>query len=116
MTKEENRKQRRIPLNIRAKMHKIASKEIIEAELVDISNHGASFKVTVPLNANDRIMISIVIDKNGKLVESEEVPASVRWVEGSAKEFLAGAKFDIMVCDKSLPIFNQCLEFLETCE
>jgi hypothetical protein len=113
---EDTRQQRRIPLSTRAHVQKFGAVEKTEAELVDLSNYGASFKVSLPLKANDRIKISIsVIDKD-ETVESEEIAASVRWVEHLAKEYLAGVKFDIKISDKGFPVFNHCLEFLKTHE
>lgn len=113
---EDTRRQRRIPVRAQANVHKIGSAIKINAELLDISNYGASFKTTVPFRANDRIEISISINEDGKVVESEEVAAGVRWVERSAREVQAGVKFDIMISDKGFPLFNQCLEFLKTHE
>jgi len=113
---ESTRRQRRIPIRAQAKVHKIGSSLKINAELLDVSNYGASFKTTVPFRANDRIEISIAINTEGKVVESEEVTASIRWVERSARENQAGVKFDIMISGKGFPLFNQCLEFLKTHE
>ena len=113
---EDTRRQRRMPISAEAKVHKIGSAAEINAQLLDISNYGASFKTMVPFRANDRIKISITINEEGKVVESEEVDASVRWVQRSAREILAGVKFDIMISEKGFPFFNQCLEFLKTHE
>lgn len=118
MKREDTRQQRRIPLSADAEAYvqKFGTTQKIKAELVDLSNFGASFKASVPLKANDRIKISVSLNENGKVVVSEEVAASVRWVERSARENVAGAKFDIKISDKVFPIFNQCLEFLKTHE
>jgi hypothetical protein len=97
-------------------VQKIATAERCKAELIDLSNYGASFKVSIPLKANDRVKVSISIDEGGEVVESEEVAASVRWMERSAREITVGVQFDIMITDKGFPLFNQCLEYLKTHE
>ncbi len=114
--REYTRRQRRIPISGLAKVLKIGSKATIDTELMDISNFGARFKTKVPFRANERIMLSIVLDEGGKIVGSEEVVASVRWMESSAKENSAGAQFDIKISDKGFPLFNQRLEYLKTHE
>ncbi len=114
LRKEDTRQQRRIPISAQASVQKFGAPGKIKAELVDLSNFGASFKVSVPLKANDRIKITISVIDKGESVESEEIAASVRWVERSARENLAGAKFDIKISDRGFPIFNHCLEFLKT--
>ncbi|MEE9543936.1 MAG: PilZ domain-containing protein [Thermodesulfobacteriota bacterium] len=111
---EENRRQRRIPISAEAMVHKIGTTGKVNVALFDISNYGASFKTTVPFRANDRIEISISVSEDGKVVDSEDVDASIRWVERSAREVQAGVKFDIMISEKGFPLFNQCLEFLKT--
>ena len=115
-TMRQRRRQRRIPLSGLAKVLKIGSKAAVDAELMDISNYGARFKTTFPFRANDRIMLSIVLDQEGEIVASEEVVASVRWMENSSKEKSAGAQFDIKISDKGFPRFNQRLEYLKTHE
>lgn len=114
MRQEETRQQRRIPISAEASVQKFGAAQKMRAELIDLSNYGASFKVSVPLKANDRIKITISVLNDGEVVESEEVVASVRWVERTARENVAGAKFDIKITDRVFPIFNHCLEFLKT--
>jgi hypothetical protein len=111
---EETRRQRRIPLSAEAKVIKLSSGDRIEAELVNISNYGASLKTTVPLQTNERVKVSMTLNKRDLLVHSEEVPGTVRYVENRKGNNLAGIKFDIKINDKGYPIFNQCLEYLKT--
>ncbi len=113
---DDTRQQRRIPLHAKARVYKIGSQEKPEAELLDVSNYGASFKVSIPLKPKDRIMLSISINHDDEVMESEEVAASVRWVERASKDYLVGAKLDIKISDKGFPLFNRCLEYLKTHE
>jgi hypothetical protein len=113
---EEIRRQRRIPLSAQAKVIKLSSGDRIEAELVDISNYGASLKTTVPLKTNERIKVSMTLKKQYQVVHSEEVPGTVRYVERTKGNYLAGIKFNTKIHDTGFPIFNQCLEYLKTRE
>jgi hypothetical protein len=113
---EDTRRQRRIPLSAGAKVIKLSSGDRIEAELVNISNYGASLKTTFPLKTNERIKVSITLNKQYQVVHSEEVPGTVRYVERTKGIYLAGKKFNIKINDTGFPIFNQCLEYLKTYE
>ena len=112
----EIRLQRRIPLSAKAKVIKLSNGDRNEAELVNISNYGASLKTTVPLKTNERIKVSMTLKKQYQVVHSEEVPSTVRYVERTNGNYLAGIKFDIKINDTGFPIFNQCLEYLKTHE
>ena len=111
---EETRRQRRIPFSGQAKVLKIGSNTKIDAELMDISNYGARFKTKALFRTKDRIMISIPLIEDGEIIESEEVLASVRWMQHSSKVNSAGAQFDIKISDKGFPLFNRRLEILKT--
>jgi hypothetical protein len=113
---ENTRRQRRIPLSAEAKVIKISSGDIIEAELLNISNYGASLKTTVPLKNNERIKVSITLNMQDQMVHSEEAPGAVRSVEHKMEFYLAGIMFNIKINDTGFPIFNQCLEYLKTHE
>ncbi len=110
---DDTRQQRRIPLEARAVVYKIGSQEKPDAVLLDVSNFGASFKTSVILKPKDRVMLSISINENDSIVTSEEVAASVRWVERAGKDYLAGVKLDIKISDAGFPLFNRCLEHLK---
>jgi len=112
--KENNRRQRRIPLSAEAQVVKLNGGDRIKAELVNISNYGASLKTTVPLKSNERIKVSMTLDKQGQVLHSEEVPGIVRYVERSMKTYLVGIKFNMTINDTGFPLFNQCLEYLKT--
>jgi hypothetical protein len=111
---EETRRQRRIPLSAEAKVIKLSSGEKIEAELVNISNYGASLKTTALLKTNERIKVSITLNKQYQALHSEEVPGIVRYAERTMEIYLAGIKFNIKINDTGYPIFNRCLEYLKT--
>ncbi len=113
---EDARRQRRIPLSAEAKAIKLSNDDRIEAELVNISNYSASLKTTVPLQTNERVKVSMTLNKRDHFVHSEEVPGTVRYVENRKGNNLAGITFDIKINDTELPIFNQCLEYLKTRE
>jgi hypothetical protein len=113
---EDTRRQRRIPLSAEAKVIKLSSGDRIEAELVSISNYGASLKTTIPLKNNDRIKVSITLNIQDQVVHSEEVPGTVRYVEHEMENYLVGIMFNIKISDTRFPIFNQCLEYLKTHE
>lgn len=112
---EDNRRQRRIPLGAEAKITKLIDGETIEAKVVDISCYGACLKTRLPLKTNDRIKVSITVTMNGQdqVTQSEEAPATVRWVKGSVKDHSAGIMFNIKINDRGFPIFNRCIEHLK---
>lgn len=112
----DTRQQRRIPLQAKARVYKIGNPEKTEVVLLDVSNFGASFKGPIILKPKDRIMLSISINHEDEVMESEEVAASVRWVERAEKDYLAGVKLDIKISDAGFPLFNRCLEYLKTHE
>ena len=74
---EDNRRHRRIPLSTAAQVAKLGSGDRIEAEFVNISNYGASLKTTVPLQFNERVKVSMTLNKRNHFVHSEEVPGTV---------------------------------------
>lgn len=111
---EENRQQKRLPLSTDATVLRLSSGDRMDAELVDISCYGASLKTSATLKANEQIMVSITLDKEGAVVQSEEAPGTVRWVERSGEAYLAGIMFNIKINDKKFPIFNESLEYLKT--
>jgi hypothetical protein len=111
---EDNRRQRRIPLSTAAQVAKLGSGDRIEAELVNISNYGASLKTTVPLQSNERVKVSMTLNKRNHFVHSEEVPGTVRYVNSTKGNDLAGIKFNIKISDSGFPKFNQCLDYLKT--
>ena len=113
---EDNRRQRRIPLNAEAKVTKLIGGEKIEATVVDISCYGACLKTRHPLlKTNDRIKVSITVAMNGQnqVMQSEDALATVRWIKNSTKDFSVGVMFNIKINDRGFPVFNQCLEHLK---
>jgi hypothetical protein len=113
---EDTRRQRRIPLRAEAKVIKLNGGDRANAELINVSNYGASLKTTVPLKTNERIKVSITTKKQYHVMQTEEVPGTVRYVERTKGIYLAGIKFNIKINDTGFPIFNQCLEYLKTHE
>jgi hypothetical protein len=113
---EEIRRQRRIPLSTAAKVIQLGSGDSIEAELVNISNFGTGLKTTVPLQTNERVKVSMTLNKRDIFVHSEEVPGTVRYVENTKGNNYSGIQFNIRINDTGFPIFNQCLEYLKTHE
>ena len=113
---EDNRRQRRIPLSTAAQVIKLGGGDKIEADVVNISNFGTGLKTTVPLKTNERIKVSMTLNKQDQVVHSEEVPGTVRYVDRTMKINSAGIQFNIKINDTGFPIFNQCLEYLKTHE
>ena len=113
---DDVRRQRRIPLSAGAQVIRFGSSNRNEGELVNISNYGASLKTTVPLKSNERIKISMTLKQKDRVVQSEEVPATVRYVENVKGDYIAGIKFNIKINDAGFPLFNQCLDYLKTHE
>ena len=113
---EDNRRQRRIPLSTAAQVIKLGGGDKIEADVVNISNFGTGLKTTVPLKTNERVMVSMTLNKRDQVVYSEEVPGTVRYVENTQGNNLAGITFNIKISDTGHPIINQCLEYLKTRE
>lgn len=113
---EENRRQRRIPLSAGAKVTRLIGGEVIEATIIDISCYGASLKTKYPLRPNDRVKVSITVTVNGQgqVMQSEDALATVRWVKDSAKDYSSGIMFNIKINDRGFPIFTRCLEHLKT--
>lgn len=111
---EENRRQRRIPFSSAAKVIKLSGGEKSDATLVDVSNYGASLKTQTPLKNNERIKVSISLEKEGKILHSEEVPGTVRWVERASNFYVAGISFDIKINDNMYPVFTNCLDYLKS--
>ena len=58
----------------------------------------------------------MTLNQKDHVVQSEEVPATVRYVEQVKGDYLAGIKFNIKINDTGFPLFNQCLEYLKTHE
>jgi len=110
------RRQRRIPLVTDARIIKLGSGESVDAKVVDVSNYGAGLRTKVPLNVNERIMVSVTLKQQSHFVHSEEVLSIVKHVENSKENSLAGINFIIRINDTVFPIFNQCLEYLKTHE
>jgi hypothetical protein len=113
---EYTRRERRIPLRTAAQVIKLGSGDRIEAELVNISSFGTGLKTTVPLQTNERVKVSMTLNKQDYFVHSEEVFGTVRYVENTKGNNLAGIKFNIRINDTGFPIFSQCLEYLRTHE
>lgn len=111
---EDSRRQRRIPLSTEAKVTKLISGEAIKATLVNISSYGACVKVKDPLRPNDKIKLSITLNREDQVVHSEDVLATVRYVKGVLKDYSVGIMFNIKITDKGFPIFTRCLESLKT--
>ncbi len=111
---EDNRRQWRIPISTPAQLAKISSGDRIEAELVNISNYGASLKTTVPLQSNERVKVSMTLNKRNLVVHSEEVPGTVRYVDSKKGNNIAGIKFNTKISVFGFPKFNQCLDYLKT--
>lgn len=112
----DNRRQRRIPLTARATVKKLIGGDKIEAELVNISNFGACLKISTPLKVKEKIKVSIKVNEKDMVVNTEEVLATVRWVNGSGKDSTAGIMFSIKISDNGFPLFSRCLDYLKTHE
>jgi hypothetical protein len=110
---EDNRRQRRIPITTEAKVIKLNSTDRANVELINVSNYGASLMTTVPLKFNERIKVSITLKKKSHSLQTEEVPATVRYIERKIEGFLYGIQFNIKINDTGFPIFNQYLEHLK---
>ena len=113
---EDNRRQRRLPLSAGAKVTRLIGGETTEATVVDISCYGACLKTKHPLKTNDRIKVSITVTMDGQdlVMQSEDALATVRWVKSSAKDSSAGIMFNVKINDRGFPVFNQCIEHLKT--
>lgn len=83
----------------------------MDAVVLNITNYGIGIYTDTRLKTDERIIVSIILNQEDRVIRSEEVHGLVRWVQRIKKIYSVGISFETKINEKEFPIFTKCLEY-----